>query len=401
MKETILLMVFVLSVNVILSGNSNKSESPFRYIKNDVASGDAVLIFSVKTTSKSYDVSGMNVLFSHGSVVYSCPMNMKYLSKVKENKTVITEVFSFTAVVPGNYDLNLVEIETSSGQYSGSIRFPFQGSFKLETGTVNYLGEINVDMAASACSLIKDEKKIGQAAEKFAIEYPVIFNSAGKKITAIALAESYPCETNETILVESFSQNNGSWNRISNNDQKILFTEGAVKIDNQGADSCLVTRRTELPDNFDLSVETTWTGGETNKAYGLLIGNEETQCLKFSITSGGYFAIFRWDYGKPSSSRPAKMWSSPSVEGWKKSGFIHTSTGEKNILRVQKTSWQGYIVGVIAFYINDKLAARNIYYVTPPMGGSGIQFKKNGVTGMFSYGKQNVSFSSLRMSTLK
>jgi hypothetical protein len=248
---------------------------------------------------------------------------------------------------------------------------------------------------------VSNEKNINLITEKFAGEYPSIYNSAGRKINIINLEESYPLEPKDIILSGDFSQNNSNWKLVNDDKHQIQFNEGEMKIDNRAADSSLVTRNIELPDKFDLIVETTWNGGENNKAYGLLIGNEETQCLKFSITGGGYYSIFRWDYGRTSSSKPAKMWSEPRIVGWSKSGFLRLNAGDKNILRVQKTTWYGSVVGVIAFFINDRLVARNIYYVTPPMGGSGIQFKKTGITGIFAYGKQAVSFSNFYMSTLK
>jgi len=401
MRKTIVSFTLGIFISVILSGYSSKNESVFRNLTKDVPSGGATLIFSVKTISKTYDVSGLEVLFSKGSVVYSCPLNMKYLSKNKENKIVTTEVFCFSSVVPGNYDLNLVDVETTNGPYIGSVRYPFHGSFQLDAGTVNYLGEIIIDLTTSAVSLEANEKNISLATEKFAREFPAIYSSAGNKINTIRLSESVPCETKDILLSDDFSQNNGNWKLTGADGQIITLNGGEVKIDNQKVDSCLVTRRVELPESFDIEIETRWNGGDPNKAFGLLIGNEENQCLKFSITGGGYCSIFRWDYGRISSSRPMKMWSPPNVVSWSKSAFLHTKPGDKNILRVQKTKWSGFIIGVIAFYINDKLVARNIYYVTPPMGGNAIQFKKDGIAGMYSFGKQSVSFSNFKMSSLK
>jgi hypothetical protein len=401
MKKLVLLLTAGLLVNMIVSGNPLKKESVFRNITKDLPSGGSVLIFSVKTISKTYDVSQLDVLFSNGNTVYSCPLNLKYLTKNKENKVVTTEVFSFSYAVPGTYDLNLVEVETKNGPYISSVRYPFQGSFTLEAGTINYLGEIIIDLTSSGSALAVDQKNSSLATEKFAREYPAIFNSAGNKVNTIHLLESHPCETGDIIFSEDLSQNNGEWKVTNNEDQKVVFSESGVKIDNQKGDSCLVTRRIDIPENFDISIETTWNGGDPNKSFGLMIGNEETQCLKFSVTGGGYCSIFRWDYVKKSSSRPLKMWSPPNVVGWSKSAFLNTNPGDKNILRVQKTSWSGFTIGVIAFYINDKLIARNIYYVTPPSGGYAIQFNKNGIAGMFTFGKQAVTFSNLKMSSLK
>lgn len=401
MRKAIVLLTMGLFVSVIISGSTSRPESVFKSITKDVPSDGVTLVFSVKTISKTYDVSGLDVLFSKESVVYSCPLNLKSLSKNKENKTVTTEVFCFSTVVPGKYDLNLVEVETTNGPYIGSVRYPFQGSFQLDAGTINYLGEIIIDLTSSGTSLVTDEKNIARATEKFSKAYPVIYSSAGNKIRTISLSESVACETKDILLSDDFSQNSGNWKLTSGDNQTITINGGEVKIDNQKVDSCLVTRRVELPEIFDITIETRWNGGDPNKAFGLLIGNEETQCLKFSITGGGYCSIFRWDYGRNSSSRPLKMWSPPNVVGWSKSAFLHTNPGDKNILRVQKTKWSGFIIGVIAFYINDKLVARNIYYVTPPMGGNAFQFKKDGIAGMFSFGKQSVSFSNFKMSSLK
>jgi hypothetical protein len=55
---------------------------------------------------------------------------------------------------------------------------------------------------------------------------------------------------------------------------------------------------------------------------------------------------------------------------------------------------------MVAFYINGWLVARNNYFVYPPIVSSGSQFKKEGVVGFYSYGKQAVTVDNFKMSTI-
>ncbi|MBK9392007.1 MAG: hypothetical protein IPN68_18155 [Bacteroidetes bacterium] len=173
------------------------------------------------------------------------------------------------------------------------------------------------------------------------------------------------------------------------------ISEGKMIINNQSTDSCIVTKNIRFPVSFDAEAECTWISGETNKGFGMIIGNDPITCLKFTITANGYFSVFRW------LGKNGLKWFSPIVYGWTKTDLIDTSPNAKNVISIQKTDWYMHNVGMIAFYINGTLVARNIFYISPPAGGSGTQFSKDGVIGLFSYGNLNsIILMNIKMSGL-
>jgi len=401
MKKKLTISLFVLFIaNGMAIGNPFKNENIFKHLKKDVPNpSEAILAFTVKTFNKNYNVSSGDVLFSFGSMVYSCPLNLKSVTKTKKDGGIVTEATYIYSVQPGTFDLNAVEIETVNGQFSSSTRFPFHGSFRLEAGTINYLGEINIDITSSISNLAISDERYKDMTEKFKKDYPAIISSVKGNINAIQLADSYPCETDKPLFNEDFSNNSRDWKVKDEGVHKMFLSDGSFVIDNQGTDSCLVTSNVEIPESFDIELETTWQGGNNNKRFGLLIGTTEKLCFQFTITGNGYCSIWEWMIGKPLFSKIernlAKDDGKDIVYSWAKTDALRTNPGDKNIIRVQKTAWYMHTVGMIAFYINNKLIARNIYYL------GAIQFSKKGVVGMFSYGKQTVSFDNLKLSTLK
>jgi hypothetical protein len=393
MKMRLILLALTISIHSVANGYCDKNENPFKRLIKDELTGNAVLFYSIKVENSTNRISGSDVCFGRKSMVYSCPTEW-YTPKRNEEKLYSGEVTCYYTADPGEVDINLIEVETTNGSYTSSVSFPLSGKFKLEAGVVHYLGVILVDLAKSTCSIYQDESITAMAGSKFKNDFPAIAGALNGKITLANLTRPVPCETMQTLFADDFSQNNASWQISAGNLQKIMIAEGVLTMDNQSTDSSVITKTIDIPGSFDAQAECTWQGGETNKGYGLIIGNDPVTCLKFTITSDGYYSIFRW--------LPKKdlQWISQNVFGWTKSDAIRTKPGDKNVLRVQKTEWFMHNVGMIAFYVNETLVARNVFYIYPPAGGSGTQFKKQGVIGLFSYGRQVMAWDNFKVSKL-
>lgn len=395
MKYYYILFIFVVVLQGVVSANPLKKENLFKHLTKDSPSEKAILIFNVNTYNSKYDVSGGDILFSRNATVYSCPMWLTSIKKARNNNLISTQCTYYYTAEPGELEINQVSIETINGTYKASVGYPLNGSFRLEAGRIYYLGDIRIDLGKSSCIIAHNDVDAEMVGSAFKKEFPVIFSSANGKINAIELSASRPCETGETIFSDDFSQENTNWQFASDKQHSTVFNAGRIVLSNQSADSSLIVRNIELPKSFEVSAETYWNEGEKSKGFGLIVGNEATSCLKFTITANGYYCISRW------LGKNGLKWFSPIVLPWEKSDYIHTEPGEKNVIRVQKTDWNMHTVGMIAFYINDKLVARDIFYISPPAGGSGTQFNKQGTIGLFAYGKQSVSFDNFKMTLLK
>jgi hypothetical protein len=383
--------MFLIFSTILAIGNPFKNENIFKFLKNDVPSDKAILIIDLKFTNSFFDITESEILFNRNSTVYSCSLfKFGNIAKFdKQTKTYSVDGSFYFTVEPGDLDINLIEITTTNGNYSSSIKYPLSGKFSLKAGSINYLGEIKVN--AQSNGLINQGGNIFNI-EKFKTLFPKILNAANGQINDITLSASTPVETAEAIFTDNFNQGNNNWVLTNDNLHKTTISEGIVLINNQSKDSCVFYRNTELPKSFDVQVETSWLNGETNKAFGLIIGNDPQNCIKFSITSNGYLSIFRW--------LPPKVlkWVEQDIYNWTKSDKINTQLGEKNTIRVQKTGWYMHTVEVIAFYINDNLVARNVYYLNPLASS---QFDKQGIIGFYTYGEQSVSIDNFIISNLK
>lgn len=395
MKHYILLFLLINVTLAIAFANPPKSENIFKRLTKDVPSDKAILIFNINTFNGKNQVTGGEILFSRNATVFSCPMWLINLNKATNNQLITSQCTYYYAVDPGELDINLVNIETTNGTYNTSVGYPVSGTFKLEAGTINYMGEIRIDLEKSTCIIAHNEVNFEMACSAFKKDFPVIFNSANGKINTVELALSHPCETGGTIFSDDFSVLNSNWQFVNNNLHSTKIIDGKIALDNQSIDSSVVYKTIELPKTFEISADVYWNEGEKNKGFGLIIGTDATSCLKFTITANGYYCISRW------LGKNGLKWISPIVSPWAKTEFINTNPGEKNVIRIQKTDWNMHTVGIIAFYINDKLLARDIFYISPPAGGSGTQFNKEGTIGLYSYGKQQVSFDNFQMSVLK
>lgn len=370
-----------------------KNEAAFKKLAKDEPSDQAVLVFTVKVENSKFPISGGAVYFSRDAVVYSCPMTWYTPKRDPVTKLYSGEMTYYYLTAPGEADIALIDVETKNGSYTTWVSFPLHGLFNMDAGSVNYLGEIDVDLSVSSSTIQQNETSIGSVSAEFKNDYPAI-SKASKGIAFVNLSPSIPLKPAGEIFADDFSKGSSAWQMTTDNLHHVTFSDGALVIDNQGTDSSMVLKSTAFPGSFEVQAASTWISGENNKGYGVIVGNDPVNCLKFTITSGGYFSIFRW------LPKKELKWIAQDVVGWTKTDLVHTGSGEKNVLRVQKTEWELHTVGMIAFYINDKLAARNVYYVSPPTIGSGTQFKKEGVVGMFSYGKQVVAWDEFRVSGL-
>ena len=165
-------------------------------------------------------------------------------------------------------------------------------------------------------------------------------------------------------------------------------------IENNGTDSCVLTIPVKIPrtidseKGFEVILETTWIGGDENKGFGLIIGRGERNCYKFTLSNNGYFSIFGWDYLKFFTLHN----TNPVMLGWKKYDFINTGAGAKNVIRVLLLPVDSRVYGMFVVYVNDVMVTRNVYFLN---SNSVYQFEKDGVIGVYSYGKQNVAFNKL------
>ncbi len=393
MIKKILILSLFLVLPGLMCGAPPKNEIAFKRLSKEEPSNQAVLIFTVKVENSKYPISGGAVYFSRGAVVYSCPMTWYTPKRDPVTKLYSGEMTYYYLTAPGETDIALIDVETKNGSYTTWVSFPLHGRFNMDAGSVNYLGEIDVDLSASSSVIQQNETSLSTVSSKFKNDFPAI-SGASKGITIAGLSPSIPLKPTADIFVDDFSKGSSAWQMTTDNLHHVTFSDGALVLDNQGADSSVVLKSMAFPGSFEVEASCSWISGENNKGYGVIIGNDPVNCLKFTITSGGYFSIFRW------LPKKELKWIAQDVVGWTKSDLVHTGSGEKNVLRVQKTEWDMHTVGMIAFYINDKLAARNVYYVSPPTIGSGTQFKKEGVVGMFSYGKQVVAWDEFRVSGL-
>jgi hypothetical protein len=391
-KKMILLNLLLVQIGMIF-GAPPKNETAFKRLSKDEPSDQAVLIFTVKVENSKYPISGGAVYFSRDAAVYSCPMTWYTPKRDAVTKLYSGEMTYYYLTAPGQADIALIDVETKNGSYTTWVSFPLRGQFNMDAGSVNYVGEIEVDLSASASAIQQNESTFSEVTSKFKNDFPAI-SGASKGIAFVNLSPSIPLKPAGEIFADDFSKSSSSWQITTDNLHHVTFSDGALVLDNQGADSSVVLKSTIFPGSFEVEAACSWISGESNKGYGVIIGNDPVNCLKFTITSGGYFSIFRW------LPKKELKWIAQDVVGWTKSDLVHTGPGEKNVLRVQKTEWEMHTVGMIAFYINDNLAARNVYYVSPPTIGSGTQFKKEGVVGMFSYGKQVIAWDDFKVSGL-
>lgn len=393
MKKSLLLIGIIFLTSLSVFAKAPRNENIFNRLTKDEVNGKAVLVFSVKIENSIYKMSGGNITFSKNAIVYNCQMTWFDAKRDKETKLYNGNITYYYTVDPGEIDINLIDVVTENGPYTRFVEFPLSGKFTLEAGTINYLGEIEVDLSKDSYSIFQGENAYKILSENFKKDYPVIYNSANGKIDFIHFTPSVPYESAESIFNDDFSQSNTDWQFTTDNYHKITTLEGKMLIDNQGTDSCVVSKKVEFPESFDVQAECTWVSGENNKGFGLIVGNDLASCLKFTVTASGYYCIYRW------LPKTDLKWIPEKVINWTKSDVINTKPGEKNVIQVQKTYWYQRKIGMIAFYINGKLAARNNYYIYPPVYG-GLQFKKEGIVGFYSYGKQAITLDSFKMSTI-
>jgi hypothetical protein len=401
-------LLLIITAFIVLSASGKPTSLPenknvFQYLRKDVLTGNAVLIIRVKSlNNKGYNqgYAGGEVLFNYNQVAYSFPLVTEQKYSTASKTTGITETVTYCLARPGEYELLLANLDKRSGNNVISTAYDFRGSFSLEAGKVYYLGEFLFDLQTNNCRLnlaTNDQQLNGTFKEN----YPVIFKAAEETVIPVSLGTALPWPVSTALFNDEFSPVSDKWLFDSDPAHETYTADGRLTINKLRADSSLVTMPTELPDNFEIRADAYFMAGDNNKSFGLLIGNEPKRCLKFSITGSGYFAITRWDYGKGVLAKKETMYSPELVVKWTKSELINTTSGAANSIRVQKIPWYGHTVGVIAFYINDKLAARSIYYVSPPVLGGAIQFMPKGVTGFYAYGRQAVCFDNFRISELK
>lgn len=390
---------------IILTFDMSAKDIPFENLVKDVPDpSSAILVFDVQSIALTDNVSFGEIYFTFGKTVYNLPWNNKSIEHniTKANGQVIKTTTCYCKFTPGIFDLTAFDIITASYPYTNYATFPLQGVFELQPNTIHYLGLIQRNSITQETKWLFSDELLNNAINKLKNKYPTIYQAANSNISNISFLKPMVCKTGETLLQDDFSQNSGIWMLINDELHKSSITDGKLILKNNGLDSCLTIRNMEIPKDFNMQIETQWLGGDNNKSFGLIIGNDEKHCLKFNITQSGYYSITRWSYDKGLFAKKETMWFSPIVSAWTKTDKINTQPLGKNTIRVQKLNWYGHIVEFIAFYVNDELLTRNVFYINPPIAGSsGVQFNKSGIVGMFSYGNQTVSFDNFVFSTLK
>jgi len=345
--------------------------------------------------------------------LYVTKGNIVYVTPYMGNKDDITTKGDYMAVRyyyvdPGEYEFiafsqSVVTGETDNPYVSHGVvikTFPFSGIFKLEAGKAYYFGYIETKIPTitergrtsidpngeQTCNVVMSPERLTFSKLKFQNDKPKIFYSVKGEIEPVTFLPTQKMYVAGNVLFdEKFADNTHGWQTSNDGTKKSYISDNSLIIENNGVDSCVLTLPVNIPKSFDLRLETTWIGGDNRRDFGLIIGNDNVNCLKFTITNNGYFCVKRWNYFK------GIMYQNPMVEGWQKHDCIQTGDGAKNVIKVQKMQIQGLTYGMIAFYINDVLVAHGPYLIDQ----RSAQFDKKGVIGVFSFGKQNVAFNRM------
>jgi hypothetical protein len=314
-------------------------------------------------------------------------------------------------VVPGEYDFTAYAPIIGLGSYPNfstfSKSFPFSGFFTLEAGKAYHIGYVNANIPTTrqkgsimietsreqTCTFEITDDKLIASKEHLKRYYPKVLNSVKGEIGQVSFTQGHKiCPSGNVIFDENFTDNSRGWKTADDGIHKSYITSNSLIIENNGTDSCVLTLPVKIPKGFEIILETTWTGGDDNKGFGLILGNSERKCFKFTISGNGYFSIQRWAYIMN------KMWVSPFALDWRKYDFINTGAGAKNVIRVQRMGIDRSTSGMFVIYVNDVLVARNIFFIDPMNNIQ--QLNNKGVIGVYSYGKQDVAFNRLIYSEL-
>ena len=338
----------------------------------------------------------ISVIEGHHVHELLCPVNSKYnFTEDKKNEETFVRYYY---VEPGTYEFTTYATSIILPNYPAEIYnkyFFFKDMiFRLEAGKAYYFGHVNVNIptiivnkkhivdpnAKQTCTIDPNVEHRVTIRERFQKNLPNVFNFVEGVIEQVTFTQGhYICSTGKVIFDEKFKDNSRGWKTSNNGMQKSYIADNSLVIENNGLDSCILTIPVNISDNFDVELETTWMGGENNKGFGLIIGDE-----KFTITNNGYFCVKLW-------GKRVNMLLRTFETNWSKYDCINTGTGAKNIIKVQSLPYQSYGYGMLFVYVNNVLVERiNI-----------TKFNKKGVIGVFSFGKQNVAFNRLIYSELE
>ena len=343
-----------------------------------------------------------------GNIVYVTPyMGDKFDVNTPDEYMAVRYYY----VDPGEYEFTGFSKSVGTGEtnnpYVGhglvTKFFPFTRTFRLEAGKAYCLGYIEAKIPTitergwtsidpngeQTCNVLTSPERLTSGKTKFQNDKPKIFHSVKGEIEPVTfLPVQKMHEAGNVLFDEKFTDNTRGWQTSNDGTYKSYIADNSLIIENNGVDSCVLTLPVNIPKSFDLRLETTWIGGDNRRDFGLIIGNDNVNCLKFTITNNGYFCVKRWNYFK------GVMYQNPIVADWQKHDCIHTGDGAKNVIKVQKMQIQGITYGMIAVYINDVLVSREPFLIDQRY----VQFNKKGVIGIFSFGKQSVAFNRLTFS---
>ena len=368
-KVIITLMLMVAS----WSAQAQKQQTGFTWIRNDIPDpAKAILVVTSNCIGSVY--------LTPGSTAY--PINLYDLTDKKREST--TRGYYF--LEPGEYEFITF--------VSGSTYFPFKGSFRLEAGKAYFLGYIEGVPAggrAPTCELQTNPERLAECMEKFQQKYPQIFSAVKGEMEPVAFLPTQKMRAvGNARLDETFADNSRGW---PTSDGKSYVANNSLIIENNATDSCVLSLPVDFPKSFDVRLETTWTGGNNSRAFGLVLGFDNVNNLRYYITNNGHFSVQRWFYPKYF----VYPWPLFAKE-WHKYDCINTGNGAKNEIRVQNVKLEGTYFWMTSVFINDVMVARNTYKIDV---SSKTNIIRKGVMGIISYGPQNIAVNRLTFSELK
>ena len=324
-------------------------------------------------------------------------------------------------VAPGEYEFAVYAAIIGIGSYSKWLSFsrffPYRGVFSLEAGKAYHLGYMNVFIPTNSvrgsinlaegertCTYETNAERLTASKEYLIKYYPKILNSVNGEIVQVTFSQGHTmCPAGKALFDETFADNSHGWKISDVGTHKSYIRNNSLTLENSDEDSYLLTIPAKIPKSFDLQLETRWTSGEDNKGFGLILGNDDRNCYKFTISGNGYFSIQRlshiWTrtYGTGYLATLTGNMEIPFVEAWSKQDCIHTGTDAKNVIRVQMMPIDNKSSQLFLVYVNDVLITRSIYFIDTDFGHT---VRNKGVIGVYSNGKQNVAFNRLTLSEL-
>ena len=373
------LFITVMLIAASWSAQAQKQQSGFTVLKKDIPDpAKAILVVTSNFEGSVY--------LTAGGTAY--PINLIFQWNIKK--------VNCSYVEPGEYELISTAVNYESGNWKITEYFPFTGSIRLEAGKAYFLHieTTFVPKGKPTCDLQTSPERLAAGKEKFQRYFPKVFSSVkGELEPAVFLPTPKMRAVGDALLDEKFADNSRGWPTFDDGIHKSYVANNSLIIENNGADSCVLTLPVDFPNSFDVRLETTWAGGNNNKAFGLILGRDNKNNLRYYIANNGHFSVQRWFY----PNYITVQWPL-FAKDWSKYDCINTGVGAKNEIRVQNVKLEGTYLWMTSVFINDVMVARNIYKID-------ITSKANmigkGVMGIISYGPQNVAVNRLILSELQ